>query len=638
MTKSKSFLLWLILLATAFPLHAQEDETQDGEEDLFNKTIDTAMAISPQYLPTSYTLCGGMFFHPVDYKEIDTTMNAIGQFDPLNRTENIYQSLGTNGQAHKPMNFTFSRNPGFQYISTPYPLYFKEQDDLKLYKLKTVYTDIAYDYGIATENNFYATHAQNIKDKVNYAFNLRGYRNDGYFSHQRTAGITFDGLIHYEIPSQIYGFKLSYILNNFNMEENGGLLNTQDFLDQLVENLQGYNLKLYNATSKTLTHDLMFRQYVNFMTKSKKTSERKYRGTLMHTFQFKQQRFTYMDFNTDSSYYHFTYAVQDSTIDTMRFYTISNTLQISTFQPYKENRYERYFVHFTGGVTYEYTNYAARNYFGHALIPFAQAHIRLFTVMDIHARISYTLGGYNQNDLNTGAEVSLKLGKNSKHKIGAAIHFHYLSPDYIMTSFSDNHHYWEIQWPKKQKIVQLNPYWQWGEYKVEMNYYMLHHFVYLSDSLTPKVSNDYTNVFQVHLYAPFYLKGFGVKTNLYLQYANKQIIQVPVFAGRLDFFYRFGIFKNKAKLQFGFNAAYNTSYYGYGYYPLLRQFYLQTKVKTGNYFYFDIYAAIQVQRISIFFNVNHVLCGLLGRDYFTTPDYPMANRRFAIGIKWRFFD
>ena len=75
MTKSKSFLLWLILLAAAFPLHAQEDETQDGEEDLFNKTIDTAMAISPQYLPTSYTLCGGMFFHPVDYKEIDTTMN-----------------------------------------------------------------------------------------------------------------------------------------------------------------------------------------------------------------------------------------------------------------------------------------------------------------------------------------------------------------------------------------------------------------------------------------------------------------------------------------------------------------------------------------------------------------------------------
>ena len=142
----------------------------------------------------------------------------------------------------------------------------------------------------------------------------------------------------------------------------------------------------------------------------------------------------------------------------------------------------------------------------------------------------------------------------------------------------------------------------------------------------------------MHLYAPFYLKGFGVKTNLYLQYANKQIIQVPVFAGRLDFFYRFGIFKNKAKLQFGFNAAYNTSYYGYGYYPLLRQFYLQTKAKTGNYFYFDIYAAIQVQRISIFFNVSHVLCGLLGRDYFTTPDYPMANRRFAIGIKWRFFD
>ncbi|HPT52822.1 MAG TPA: hypothetical protein PK740_06025 [Bacteroidales bacterium] len=616
-------------------LYGQEDEKND---DPFTHTIDSAAAISPAYMPVSFTDCGKLFFKPIDYKEIDTTMSLIGQYDPLNQTQNIYQSLGTYGQAHQPINFSFKKEAGFSLFTNSYPLYYKEQEDLKYYKLKTSYTNLAFTYGIATENTFYATHAQNIKDQATIAVNLRGYNNDGYFTHQRSSNIVFDALVNYEIPSQIYGFRFGYIVNYFNLEENGGLVNANDYISQTVNNLQGYNMKLYNATSKLLTNDLLFQQYVNFKSKVNKKGKNNYWGTLMHTFQFKQQRSSYLDINPDSAYYqNIFFFASDSTLDTLQFYTFSNTIQWSSFQPFKENKNEKYFLRFSGGVTYEYTHSAKSNYIGHAMIPFAQMHTRLFSVIDIQAKIYYTLGGYQQNDLNANAEISWAINRENRHFIGANIDFYYLSPDYYLTRFVSNHHFWHNSW-SKQNVLRFSSFWKRKGYVAEFNYFMLHNYVILNKDLTPLLLDKYTNIFQLHLFAPFYMKGFGLTTNMYLQYSNAKEIQVPIFAGKADIFYRFNIFKNKAKLQFGFNMAYNTNYYAAAYYPLMRQFHYQDSNKVGNYFYLDTYIAIQVQRINIFFKVNHVLSGLMGHDYFTTPDYPMQNRKFNIGITWKFYD
>ena len=266
----KVAIITFILLACTLRVLAQEDE--NAEDDLFHHTIDSAMAISPLYLPTSYTELGSVFFKPIDYKVIDTTTNLIAQHDPLEQTENICQSLGIGGQAHKFINFNFSKEPGFALFSVPYPLYFKEQEDLKYYKLKTAYTNLGFTYSIIpTLYMLTAQHAQNIRDKVNYAINIRGLTSEGYYTNQQTRNIVADALVHYEIPSQIYGFKASYIINFYNLQENGGLLNMEDFVQQdSMAPTKSYNMKLYNASSKVLTHDLLFQQYVNIITKNKR--------------------------------------------------------------------------------------------------------------------------------------------------------------------------------------------------------------------------------------------------------------------------------------------------------------------------------------------------------------------------------
>lgn len=663
MTRHKILFMLITFLLPAMWLQAQEDDSENS--DLYNQEIDSAMAISPLYLPTSFTSCNTTFFKPIVYQDIDTTMQIIGQYDPLVQTANICQSLGTNGQAHKPMNFNFKKESGFSLITNPYPLYYKEQSDLKFYKLKTSYTQLAFCYGITTENTFTATHAQNFRDMFHLVFNLRGYGNSGYFTHQKTSNVVADILAHFETPSEIYGCRLSYIINYFNMQENGGLLNVQDFYDHTIKKLQGYNMNLYDATSRVLNHDLMFQQYLNIWSKKKNSDkgEKRHWGTFMHTFQFKMQSYSFYDDPTDSAYYTFAWAQPtDTTKDTLSFFSIANTIQFSTFPPYKSPKDSNYYYHITGGITHEYVRYQAVFYEGNSFTPFGQIdfHLKRF---DVQAKIYYTLGRkpqsskrgrtasgcYQQNDMNFNASMNLRLGEHNvragSHDIGADFDFYRISPDYIYSYFVDNHYYWDNTWPK-QNIIRLTPYYQFhkvgngNQYlaRAEFSYFMLHNYVYWNAELQPTLLDSYANIIQLHLTSQIFHKGFGLNLNGYLQYANREAIQIPVFAAKMDVFYRFNIFKNKAKLQIGLNAAYNTNYYADGYAPLLHQFYHQHEVKTGNYCYLDLYLAIQVQRIQIYAKGTHLLSGLMGYHYFTTPNYPMQNRRAEIGITWRFHD
>ena len=150
-----------------------------------NHTIDSAMALSPDYLPTRYAQLPTAQYFPITYKPIDTTLNYIYAYDPLMLPQNLYQSLGINGQAHKNMIFDMEHPIGFSMITFPYPLYFKKISDLKIYDLATSYTDLNFSYGLLTEFTLKATHAQHIR-QVDYVVNIDAASNQGYFIHQGT--------------------------------------------------------------------------------------------------------------------------------------------------------------------------------------------------------------------------------------------------------------------------------------------------------------------------------------------------------------------------------------------------------------------------------------------------------------------
>jgi len=357
------------------------------------------MDMSPSYLPTSFVQLKSFEFEPLTYKPIDTGMLSTHQFDPILKTGNMYQSLGICGQAHQSIIFNFIKEPFFQYSILPYPLYFKNQSDLYFYKLQTTYSRVAYTLSFPKENEIFAVFAKNIKG-VTVAANINASVNEGTFVNQSTKNLCGDILIHYQIPSSIFGFRASYIINHLNNSENGGLLDSKTYQERTSQNNAGYEIRTAKANSKITTHDFALQSYVNLINKQKK-----YFGTFTYDFQFNQNTLLYYD-QFDSIYQYYqnfdsTKVINDST----RFITCRNMLQWSNFSPYQIFTDKNRFFYIAGGVMHDYADIKSTDTTFNSFSFFARTHIRLFKLLNIKASMVYSFFGYSKNDIVASAEI-----------------------------------------------------------------------------------------------------------------------------------------------------------------------------------------------------------------------------------------
>lgn len=400
-------------------------------------------------------------------------------------------------------------------------------------------------------------------------------------------------------------------------------------------------MNLYHANSRVATHDLLAQQYVNIKTKGKnKKGKAHYLGTITHSFQFKHLKINYLDNDLDSLYYRETFFYSpDTTADSVQLYNIINTLQWTSYSPFDTiPNSKRYFIHFGAGIRHEYTENKRDRYFGNSFALFGQTHIRLFSVLDLRARLAYSFADYNHNDATAELNMEFAISRKNDHFLGFRAQFDRFSPDFMYSKYSGNHCLWDTTWAK-QNVLKLSAYWTRSGYRATFNYFLLKDWVLLDSTYAPMSVYEFVNLYQLHLFAPLRVKGFGFDANIYLQYADSKYIPVPVFAGKANIFYIFNLFKNKLQLQLGFDMMYNTNYYANGYYPVLHQFYYQGEgQKVGNYFYLDAYLNLKVKRFGIYLRVGHLLSGVMGYNYFSTPAFPMQQRSFSIGVNWRFYD
>ena len=600
--------------------------------------IDSVMDMSPDHLPTYYTQINFLQFMPLKFKPIDTEMITTHLYAPLLKTENIYQSLGINGQAHQPIVFDYQREMGFLYQALPYPLYFKKQSDLKYYKLQTTYSRAAYTFSFleTAENEISAEFARYMRG-VTVAANIYASHNKGSFDNQEIRNLCGDLLIHYEMPSALYGFRASYIVSHVNNRENGGLLDmeayqsTQSNLSTMTANSE-FKVR-YPESSKALTkilmHDLALQNYVNLKSKSDR-----YFGTITYDFQWTQTTLRYNN-NIETDFPHYN---SKTTNDSTRIATVKNAIQWSNFSPFQAASTESKFFHVAGGLLHDYADLRYTNTPFTSLYLFARTHIRLYNVMDITGQISYSLvSDYANNDIAANTGISWAINREKEHNIGINANYYRNNPEYILQYVSVNNFRWINQFAK-QDIVHFKAFWNYQKYNVSASYYYLNNFVYLSEELRPVQNENSGNLIQVSAFIPFRHKNFGTIANLNVQYCTKDVIHVPIFAGKLSVFYVIELLKKRLKIQVGTDLMYNTTYYADAYLPALRKFYYQTSQPIGNFIFMDANVSMSIDRINFFARIGNILPPLMKYRNFTTPDYPVKDYLLSLGITWRFFD
>lgn len=587
---------------------------------------------SPDYLPVQYAYDSPHEFTELHHFEIDTAIIDIHQYNPLLKTQNYYQHLGILGQAHQNIYFTFDKEINFTYHTLPYPLYYKSQKDIKLYDLHSTYTKLSYIYGLPEEDHFNLEFAQKLK-QIQIAVNMYANYNAGYFLHQNVKNLVGDATIRYENPKKTYGFRATYILNRFNNFENGGLQRSYDYLENATTNKKSFRVNTSRATMEINLHDALFQQYVNL-----KDKQGHYYGTFTHTLQYKRYSSLFTDVIDSTQNYPLYYVTDvDSLLDSTRNYSIINSLQFSNFSPYSKISDKKYFIHLAGGIMHEYINTPWAPLKCNTLTPFVRTQIRLFSIMDLWGKFSYSFMSYNRHDAIAKMGAEWAINRKENHLLGVQAQFYRTSPDYQLSYIQNSCFQWDTIW-KKQNIAKLGVYWKYKKYNAEFNYYVLNKLVILNNQIQPYQLQNTVSLIQGKIYLPFHYKGFGSTANLMLQYSNNDSIQVPLFAFKLSTYYVFNLFKRKMQLQIGADCAYNTSYYADQYCPNINSFYLQNNIEVGNFFYFDAFVNIRVNRIYLFFRIGNILSPIQKFNMFSTPNFPVNDYHISLGVNWRFHD
>ena len=630
-TKYKTISLFIALILCGIFAYAQEEKGA-------RPAIDSSMALSPDYLPTRHAAFPTFQYYPIRYTEIDTTMYGIASYDPLWKIQNLYQSLGINGQAHENMVFVEDHPIGFTMITLPYPLYFKRIQDLDIYDVKTSFTNIDFTYGILNEYDFEATHAQHVRG-ADFVFNLDGASNAGYFIHQGINRLSLSLSARYETPNRRYGFLAAYVFNHAKFSENGGLQLSNDFTDRnprdttITYDLSSFPVMFSNGQTLINTHAGQLTNYLNIHSK-----KGNYYGTLSHTLDINYTDNHFTDYDLNNLFYVNRYYMStDTTNDSLRCFSVANTLQWANFSPVDTVGDQPYFIRFAGGVRHEYVHATQPFCSDNSVTVFARATARLFRVWELYGHFAYSFFGYTQNDAQ--ARVGARFIINQKHSnyLDLEASFYRYSPDYIFSHYSGNNNLWDKEW-KKQNTFKAGIHWSLYGYSLGFNFYNLGRHVFLDNQFEPMQLEKAVQVLQLQLLAPVRTKHFGIDAQMALQHSTNKAVTVPLFAGKLGAAYTTRIFKKRLRFQVGIDLFYNTPYFADGYNPIIHQFYSQQFSSVGNYLYLNAHIAMRVKRISFYVRGGNLIAGLMSFRYITTPGYPMQGRNFEVGVNWKFYD
>jgi hypothetical protein len=136
---------------------------------------------------------------------------------------------------------------------------------------------------------------------------------------------------------------------------------------------------------------------------------------------------------------------------------------------------------------------------------------------------------------------------------------------------------------------------------------------------------------------------FHLATDMLVQKSsNSDILDLPLLtvrsAGFFEHLFRFRQTNGKLNTQIGADVTYHTLYYPYAWMPSSGRFYREDKDQTGNYPFLNVFLNLKLQRTRIFIMFDHVNSGLMGKNYFFIPSYPLNIRMFRYGLAWTFYN
>ncbi|WP_288438534.1 putative porin [uncultured Chryseobacterium sp.] len=582
-------------------------------------------------------------------KVFDTVMtfDKTYIFSQQNNKDNFGRIQPANiGSGFNPLVFEVNPEENLSLLPSNKSYMIIGANDVKYYDVKTPTATFIYHNAMRNGAALRSTYTQNIGKRFNFALEYMGLRSQGLYRNSLAANnnTIFSG--HYVSKSGNYELFAHYLHQNVNNQESGGITEDNLFMngDSNYSNRQNAQVSLASSSSQ-----FAYRRYYLSQQFTPFNSE-KFPFSIRHIISHQGNKYYYNQSTPETYWYDApTDLINGFPLTTKKYSeNLSNTVSlIFNNEKFKLDAGVRYQI-IKFGVTdiasinsaFPFPNELKENRIGAV----GNLQVKLWDKIQLNSFLEFSNGSQFKSYLKT--TNNLKFEPIKDYFVNAKVNFQsaYPSFNYLMnTSVYNNFNYY-LENANNQSVMEVggSVNLKWFKTEIFANYFRIDNYTYFDSSMSPKQSNNSVNISQIGGEATFSFKKFHLNTRLHFQntLTNKELLPLPGFIGRANFFYQTQAFKKAAEIQTGVKVYYFSKFASREYFPVLNEYILPRadSFSIGGQPIADIYINMKVKKMFFFIEGQQIGTVISNNKAYAFPHYPVYDFRLNIGIVWYLFN
>lgn len=601
---------------------------------------------------------------------IDTVLDAIHNYNFVQRNKNLYQDLGNIGTAIRPVFYKAPEQIGTLLGYDAYTLYDIKPSQVRYYNTKSPFSSIIYVPGGGEQDLLQFELSRNVDSLWNIGLNVQRISANKTLVDRTTTGDNtaishWDFTVHsnYQTRNKKYSLLAFVNLADRNINDQGGLVleqnPTQNRLNTFDEMLELDDNKpiLTTASSRDKSYNFhLYHEYVGYK------AFQVYQTIDIQTrkVQFGDKSFRA---NWQFGFYPFAYQKNNLTASGVRFANTTATDNLALDSVYNENVYTNYEIK-TGLKGF----YKGFNYRAH----FRQ---RFFTNSNYSLNTSsrneeYSIIGKNENYIGLWlnqyfkdstrvfgeAETSLDFanfrlnGEFQGKWLNVGGSYISTTPTLVQQKMLNNAFRWNTKLDNQKttnayaytnlKIKQLT-------LKPSADITLISDYIYFNKDAFVQQNKSDIFITRLGLGIDYRWRKLSTTNQIFVNLqedVNKVMPMPTTFINSriaVDL-----LFRKKLFIQTGVDINYQSGYQGYAFMPVTQQFHLQgnsqgqVPYNIQGYAQADVFADMRINRVRVFFKFAHANYRLpvIKSNYYAAPGFAGMGRVFAFGVHWLLFD
>lgn len=581
-------------------------------------------------------------------KVFDTVMtfDKTYIFSQYNNTDNFGRVQPANiGSGFNPLVFEVNAEQNLSLLPSNKSYMILGANDVKYYDVKTPTAAFVYHNAMRNGAALRSTYTQNIGKRFNFALEYMGLRSQGLYRNSLSANnnTIFSG--HYTSKSGSYELFAHYIHQNINNQENGGILEDDLFQSGSSDykNRQNAQVNLESSSSQ-----FAYRRYYLSHQFTPFNSE-KFPFSIRHTISHQGNKYYYNQGTLEGYWYKDPVELVNGFPLTTKKYSsnFSNTLSLV----FKNEKFK-----LDAGVRYQSIKLGIRDVVALNGVPFPEElkenrigavgnlQVKLWDKIQLNSFLEFSNGSQFKSYLKT--TNNLKFEPIKDYFVNAKVNFQsaYPSFNYLLNTSVYNKFNYYLEDAKNQSVMELGGSinLKWFKTEIFANYFRIDNYTYFDSNAAPKQSESSLNISQIGGDATFSYGKFHLNTRLHFQNAltNKNLLPMPSFIGRANFFYQTLAFKKAAEIQAGVKIYYFSKFGSRDYSPILNEYLLPDSkaFSIGGQPIADLYINMKVKKMFFFIEGQQIGTFISHNKAYAFPHYPVYDFRLNIGIVWYLFN